>query len=234
MKSQKESRVKQPVPMAGLYEKDEREKNIEAGKIDKYYFLREINSLPEITQEDYYFAVLRKRDYDKLPFDDLCWLIRDLRFIIQKYETDFKAGTSSMSQNFWDKLCANGIIFKSISITSDKGTIDLTANHPLFEHYFYPQLKKIKLLHHEILESQSKEWKYYLIDLPFHNIWKFLNTTNLGEFQKRVITGMFLVHFKLNRIKPIMTEPEWEDNPDYADSYKHYLSDRVKTWLKST
>ena len=232
MKSHKEMSVKKPVIMAGLYEKDARDKRIEKGIIDKYYFLREINSLPEITQEDYIFATMLQTEYVKLPFDNLCWLIRDLRDGIQKYQTDFDAGMLSMDANFWNKLCANGIEFKSISITSNIGTIELSASHPIFEHYFYPQFKKIRLLHREISESQSKVLKYYLVDLPFNKICRFLKTTQLGEFQIRVVTGMFLVYLKLQKTKPVMTEIEWDNEPTYADNYKRYLSETVKDWIK--
>jgi len=232
MKTTKELSVKQPVIMAGLYEKDARDKRIEKGIIDKYYFLREINSLPEITQEDYIFATMLQTEYVKLPFDDLCWLIRDLRDGIQKYQTDFDAGMLSMDANFWSKLCANGIEFKSISITSNIGTIELSASHPIFEHYFYPQFEKIRSLHRKISESQSKGLKYYLVDLPFNKICRFLNTTQLGEFQIRVITGMFLVYFKLSKTKPLMTVSELADSPKYPGNYKRYLSDTVKDWIK--
>jgi hypothetical protein len=223
-----------PFIMAGLYEKTQREKDIEAGIVFKYYFLREINTLPEISLNDSSFAEKVFNEYDKLPFDDLCWLIRDIRYGIQRYKADYEAGMLSMNSNFWEKLCANGLEFKSISITSNKGTIELTAGHPIFEHYFYPQFKKIKLLQRDILESQSKGQKFYMVNLPFNNIWRFLNTTQLGEFQKRVITGMFLVYFNLYKDKPLMTEKEWNKDPTYAATYKHYLSDTVKGWLKST
>ena len=126
-----------PVIMAGMYEKTQREKDIEAGIVFKYYFLREINTLPEICPNDSRFAEIVCNEYVKLPIDDLCWLIRDIRYGIQKDQTDFAAGMSSMSLNFWEKLCHNGIEFKSISITSNKGTIELTSDHPIFEHYFY-------------------------------------------------------------------------------------------------
>ena len=98
---------------------------------------------------------------------------------------------------------------------------------------FTPQLKKIKLLQRDIAESFAKGQKFYLVDLPFKKIWQFLNTTQLGKFQRRVVAGMFLVYFDLYKVKPLMTEIEWNENPTYANTYKHYLSDTVKDWLKA-
>jgi hypothetical protein len=230
--SKKGNRKGEPIAIAKIHERSEREMCIETGKSDKYFFLNEKNILPEIDPNDLRFAETVFAEYSKIPFDDLCWLIRDLRYVIQKYQEDYDVGMLSMNENFWEKLCGKEIEFKSISITSNKGTIDVMANHPLFEHYFSPQLKKIRLLHREILESQSKEVKFYMVDLPFSKIWIFLNTTDLGEFQKRVVAGMFLVYFKLYKVKSIMKEIEWKENPTYATTYKHYLSDIVKTWLK--
>jgi hypothetical protein len=67
--------------MAGVYENSEREKNIVDGKI-KYYFLRELELLPEIDQDDLDFAKLVIAEYDKIPSDDLYWLIRDIRSLV--------------------------------------------------------------------------------------------------------------------------------------------------------
>jgi hypothetical protein len=224
---------KQPVIMAGLYEKTQREKDIEAGKVFKYYFLSDIETLPEISQADCRFAETVCHEYSRIPFDDLCWLIRDLRHGIQKYQADYKAGMLSMNSNFWDKLCSNGIEYKSISITSNKGTIEIPASHIVFEYYFAPQLKKMKLLQRDILETQAKGQKFNLVAMPFNKIWQFLNTTELGPVQKRVVTGMLLVYFNLHRGKSLMTETEFNGNPTSADTYKRYLSDTVKDWLKA-
>jgi hypothetical protein len=224
---------RKPVVMAGLYEKTQREKDIEAGIILKYYFLSDINSLPEISQNDARFAEKVCNEYNKLPYDDVCWLIRDLRHGVEKYQADYKAGMLSMNSNFWGKLCTNGIEFKSISINSNMGTIELLANHIIFEHYFYPQLKKIKLLQRDVAESFSKGQKYSMVDLPFNKIWQFLSTTKLGPSQRKVVAGMFLVYFNLYKGKPLMTEIEFNANSTYPGTYKRYLSDRVKDWLSA-
>lgn len=228
--------TKQPVIMAGFHDKSEKEKNLDAGNPDKFYFLSDISSLPEISLDDSHFGETVCNEYNKIPFDDLCWLIRDIRDSVQKYKTDFEAGMSSMDANFWEKLCGKGIEFESISITSNKGTIELPASHIIFKHFFYPRFKKIKLLQRDFLESQSKGQKFYMVDLPFNKIWQFLSTTKLEErpFQKRVVTGMFLVYFNLNKGKPLMTEIEWNRNPTYAKNYKRYLSDTVRDWIRSS
>ena len=116
--------------MARLDEKNQREKDIEAGIVSQYYFLRDINTIPEISQNDSRFAEIVCNAYDKLPFNELCWLIRDIRYGIQKYQTDFEAGMLAMDSSFWDMINAN---VKSISITSDKGTIEITSDHPIFD-----------------------------------------------------------------------------------------------------
>lgn len=203
--------MKQPIIMAGLYEKTQREKNIEDGKIDKYYFLSEINSLPSITQDDLHFAETVYKEYNKIPFDDLCWLVRDLRYTIEKYKT--AAGT-------------NDIKFESISINSNKGTINVPAD--VF--FKSKQCKEIRLLSREISDSRNKELEFYL-SLTLNKIWRFLKVTQLGESQKRVVAGMILVYFKLPEKKPIPTKTEWDEN-QISGTYKRFLNDTVKSLVK--
>jgi hypothetical protein len=138
----------------------------------------------------------------------------------------------SFDKNLWEMFCGPGIEFRKISITSNKGTIDIDATHPFFEYYFYPQIKRIELLRSKTLSSQNKEIAKWLVDLPLRRIWLFFNRTTLGKFQQRVVTGLLLVHFKLFKNRPIITAEEWKENPTQAISYKHYLSDIVKTRLK--
>ncbi len=216
----------QPIIMINLYPADSDEREI----INKYYFLKDINSLATIIPDDDDFASEMNMKYD-VPIDDLRWLIRDIRDGIQKNQYDFNAGMLSRDKHFWDMLCSPGIEFKKISITSNMGVIDIEASHPFWEVYFYPQILKIESLRSKILDSQTKDIKFYQIDIPLNKIWKFFNRTSLGEFQKRVAIGMFLVHFKLYKGKPYLTESEWNDQTE-AQDYDHYLSDIVKARLK--
>jgi hypothetical protein len=40
------------------------------------------------------------------------------------------------------------------------------------------------------------------------------------------------VYFNLYKVKPVMTEAEWKGHQT-ADTYKRYLSELVKNWLKN-
>jgi hypothetical protein len=216
----------QPRIMINLYPADSEEKE----SINKYYFLKDIDSLSPITDDDNDFATDVNKEFG-VSIDDLRWLIRDIRQGLLKCQEDFNEGMALLDQHFWDIFCGSETELKKVSITSTLGTIDIEKSHPFWEVYFYPQILKIKSLHSKILADQKSDFKFWLIDLPLNKIWKFFDRTSLNDFQKRVAIGMFLVHFKLWKGKPYLKKSEWNDQME-AQDYKHYLSDIVKTRLR--
>ena len=179
-----------------------------------------------ITQEDHNFALMVNKEYD-LPIDELCSLIRNARNDIEYWSLKkFDSNLVSPYKEFAENLFSSDAIIKKICITTNKGIIEINDSDSFFTFFSQPIHK---------MKSKFEKDKDYLIKYmtklgPFDIILSYFNNTSLGEFQKRVAIGMFIIYFKIG--KPILTETEWNLKPREALSYKHYLSRIVKDRLK--
>ena len=180
-------------------------------------------------EQDKAFAEKVNQEYPKLPLDQLCEMVATVRIIIDT-EKQYKPLKTPCSGLLDPELEVQEFVLKT-----NKGDITINKVH---------QPQDFRALENglEILKNiQKKEYDSFVKYLdrvsmqgPMLKTKLFLDETPLGEFQKRVVIGMFIVHFELYRPdKPILTEKEWQKSDKHDQSYKHYLADIVKNRLKA-
>lgn len=220
--------TKRPLASIKWTESIDQEEAIESGK-HKYSFLIDLQALPEITESDLIIAKSLISEYSKIPFEPLCWLVRDLSYTLNKYREDFNADMLSLDENYWNKLCSDDIDYKAVTFDSNKGQISIPANSIIFQHYFLPIIEKLKALHTKTNTAQAKEMEAFLNYVTFMKTWRFFDSTDLGTQQKRISAGMIFQHFNLFELK---SRQDWNPEGSYG-YYRQYLNDRVKQMLKS-
>lgn len=191
--------------------------------------LTPISLLHPITSEDENFAMKVKDEYN-LPYDELCWLIRDVRDTLNDDWSAVKK--DSMFRDTYNKLFASDVEIKGITINTNKENIFISSDTSLFD-YFLIQIKKI----HSKIENAIDDQDHYLP--AWSKIRALLKTdcyisgTSLGPFQKNVVIGMFLFHFRLDKGKPLLSQLEFKSKQEKGellgyDSYKHYLAEKAQ------
>lgn len=186
-------------------------------------------ALPAITENDLNYAKSVHSENQKIPFEPLCQLIREIRHDLNKYQTDFNAGMLSMDLNFWNLLCSDDIEFTAVTIESNKGQIRIPASSIIFQEYFLRQLARLKTLHTEVKEAEVKEFTYFYEYMIFMKVWRFFDNTSLIIQHKQIATGKVLQYFRLCNL-PI--EANWTPH----HSYKYYwqeINDRIRKILDS-
>lgn len=183
---------------------------------------------PPITQEDYDFTMQVEKEFD-VPFDQLLWFIREIRYDIQDDLAEIKDDSEIAYQIMLERLFDSDVKIKEINITTNKGIVKITKSDLFFE-YVCNAIQKMQLKLERLLNSESPIFKSMEKDILFHSIISHFAETSLNEFQQRVVIGMFIVHFKLG--KPVKTEKEWNEKETESQDYPHYLSDIVKSRLK--
>lgn len=170
--------------------------------------------LPEITEADNAFAKDVIKKVGEISFDALVWLIRDIRSTLEDSEF-YEYLDENYEKKYFQKF-------------------QLKENDPLF-HIINKQLKKIRT---EIKEQKSRDKKYIekriLLQSVFFKLIAYFSQTNLNQYDKHVVIGMFLVHFKLwPYTKPYQNESEFNNNPSTAaETWAEYLFNITKTRLK--
>jgi hypothetical protein len=181
----------------------------------KNLHLTPVSSLPPITPEDHNFALMVKKEYN-LPFNELCWLIRDVRDTLQEGFSELK---ESVNDDYEKKY------YKGLR------TVNLKSDDPLFN-TFNNHLKKIKIAIRIEKDSAEKFINKIKYESAFLKIVIYFHQTDLIKISKHVVVGMFLTHFKLYKGKPYKTKAEWKDKPTQDDNWENYLFGRVKTRIK--
>jgi hypothetical protein len=205
--------------------------------------LKNSAKLPPISKEDSDFALKVVQEYS-VPFDILSIHIRDLRQAVDEKEDwkikgilpEYPFPESIMSKTIYNKyedvLFAPGAEIKSFTISTTEGVIKIGPNDPFFDHLALPILKlqQESLIH---TQNDNDSLVALTLDGSVRSLIYFLMSSGaLNAFQTNVVLGMCLVHFKLIKNKPIMTEQEWLNNRTEAQDYNHYLNDVVKSRLK--
>ena len=114
-----------------------------------------IDLLPPITPEDSEFANKVKDEYNNLPYDELCWLIRDIRDTLNDDHSALKK--DSRFRDTYNKLFASDVEIKGVTINTNKEDLFIKADSSLFD-YFLTQIKKI----HNELENKIDDKDHYL------------------------------------------------------------------------
>ena len=174
--------------------------------------LTPLSILPPITPEDNEFALLVKNECN-LPFDELCWLIRDIRDNIQDLE--LKEIFDEYKEKYYEKL----------------EVVNLNPDDPLFN-TFNKHLKKIKIAIRSKRELDDKFINKIKIDSVFFKLLFYLRQTSLIKIKKHVVFGLFIIHFKLYKKKPYKNKKEWTDKPTADDNWENYIYGIVKNRLK--
>lgn len=196
--------------------------------------LTPIDLLPPITPEDSEFANKVSIEYN-LPFDELCWLIRDIRDTLNDDNAAVK--NDSRFRDTYNKLFASDVEIKGVTINTNKEDVFISSDTSWFN-YFLAQLKRIN----GELENSINSQDHYL------NGWsklsallktdQYISGTPLGPDQKKVVIGMFIFHFKLKKGRRLFTEVEFKQKHDYSGelngyvSYKDYLIQAAERGLE--
>lgn len=187
-------------------------------------------ALPAMTDNDLNFAKSVFNEYQKIPFEPLCQLVREIRHDLRKYPEDFNAGMLSMDLNFWDKLCSDDIEFTAVTIESNKGEIRIPADSIIFQEYFLRQLERLKSLHTKINETEAKGFNYFYEYIIFMKVWRFIfPITDLHIQQKQIATGKILQYFHLCNL-PV--EANWMSDRSY-EYYWQEINDRIRKIIDS-
>jgi|SRR5450759_1149375 len=123
-------------------------------------------------------------------------------------------------------------VIESITLKSNKGVVCISSNDPIYYRLLAPVLE-MKQSFQTRLVIQNKVLGSTLIEATLKDIIAFLtSSTTLNKFQKNVVVGMILVHFKLYKGKPLLQKEEFDNKDRDTQDYKHYLNDIVKSRVK--
>lgn len=183
---------------------------------------------PPIIAEDYDFALKIKKEYD-VPFNELCLLIREIRWSIHDDLSEIKDRSEIVYNMLLKRVFDSDARILKIDIATNKGSVTITKSD-IFFNFFSFVFKSAQYKLHKLLNSENSRNRLYENYFLLYSIFTYFNGTSLNKFQQRVSIGMFLVHFKLG--KPVMTEKKFNANPTGHKDYKHYLNDIVKSRLK--
>lgn len=183
---------------------------------------------PPIIGEDNDFALKIKKEYD-VPFDELCLLIREIRWSIHDDLSEIKDRSEIVYDMLLKRVFDSDARILKIDIVTNKGSVSITKSD-IFLNLFSFIINRAKYKLQTLLNSENSKNRLFENYFLLHSIFTYFNGTSLNKFQQRVSIGMFLVHFKLG--KPVMTEEEFNANPTGHTDYKHYLNDIVKSRLK--
>ena len=194
--------------------------------------LTDKNLSPAITDEDQEFAVRISKEYKKIPLNEIRRLTSEVRNYIQNGIPGFtEVDLVSPYKEYVEMLFPSDAEIINLSITTDKGTVKIKNTDSFFKYFTTP----IQRMRAKFYKEQNYLMKILESQVPFDSIRSYMETTPLGAFQKRVVIGMFICHFKIG--KHVMTEQEFKtdqehgENPIETQSYKRYLSDIVKSRL---
>jgi hypothetical protein len=193
--------------------------------------LTPIDLLTPITPEDSEFANKVSIEYN-LPFDEICWLIRDVRDTLKDGFSEFKE--NSRLKDTFDKLFARDVEIKGICINTNKGTIDIKTSDSIYEVYFRKQVQKIRRDFKDTLNLESDFLTSISKHSAFAKILIYFMGAHLIDYKRNNAIFDFII--KLSLGNPVMTEEEWVKDPTSDKDYKHYknkiIRSRIKGYLK--
>ena len=193
--------------------------------------LTDIKLLPEITEEDKELLIELSHKYRYLPFDELCWLIRDIRNELNDGLSEFRE--DSRLKATYEILSESEI--KEIVIKTNKGAINVKISDPVFDQYFKSPIKRIKRDFRESLNSENEFLKSLIGRAAFAKILIYFKGISKNDNQMFISIGMFLVHFKLHVGEPYKTKDQFKDCPQTI-SYERHLREiarkRVEKYSK--
>lgn len=205
-------------------------------KLDEYD-----DCLSKLNQEDRKIALKIIKDYD-VPIDWLCVIIANIRDAtlghLEAHWESYPSHPDSFDkiQDFKKRIKNNAIILdekiKEISITTSKGVLRINPSDYDFSLFHLP-IYKLKKEYDRYLTSDITTSKEMIINGNLSWLYSCLSTkSSLKKYHRYEIIGMLLVHFKLYRGKPLLTESEFKPGVLEADTYKRYLYNIVKTRMK--
>ena len=188
----------------------------------RYHFLNDMDSLPEIVEDDRMFVVktLYVKNFSTISLEDLSWLMRDIRYTINKQNEGYALELSAISRIFGN-LLENGIEYHSIVINSNKGSFEIDAKGALFEEYFGKQLRRLALLKRDLKGDAQESLDSMQFGILLGKIWKFMITSELDYYNRKVITGAILAHFNISTGTKILTAEAYEKS-ERVDPYRKY------------
>ena len=186
---------------------------------------------PSVTPEDHEFALMVQKEYKvhDLPFDELCWLILNVRYTLKDRFLVLEEYSNEEFQKYSDKLFANDAEIKEINITTNKGIVNFNPSDDLFS-YFKSPIDKIKWNIKREKNIDIEHIKRMSMEIAFQEIAFYFFHTNLTPDQKYSAIGMFMAYLKIYKGEPIKTKEE--HNRSDSVSWKNYLSGRVRPLLK--
>lgn len=186
--------------------------------------------LPQMTEQDQAFALEVHNQY-KIPFDDLCRLIANVRNnIVDDFE---KLKESSDRVQTFNKLFDPEIEIKGVNIITNKGTIEIDSSDRFYSCLKIP-IQRIK-------DKFKADLKYLDDRLPkgakahsCNDVMKFIKATSLKPRHKEILAFEFIHYFKFHwDSKPTKTKKEWDANPTEAKNYPAYCRDIGKSRLQN-
>jgi hypothetical protein len=181
---------------------------------------------PQLSEQDKAFALEVHNEYNQMPLDDIYTLVQKVRHIVTDNLSHLQQGLDFEKE--FRPLTNPKTKVIAITIQTNSGAINIEASNYLFK-FFKSAIQKAVKRFNEVEINWKSHLSRWAIQYPLDIVSIFLKNTKLGSFQRRVVKGMFIVHFKLYRGKPYQTEKEWEADPKRTgDNYKTYLSDKVK------
>jgi len=203
----------------------------------KKIYLTDKRFLPEITEADNAFALDVKKIYRDISFNELVWLIREVRSTLE--DNEFQENILEHYNNVYTDLLAPDIEIKAFHVVTNKKTVRVHPDIWLFP-YFIDSVEKIKTG----FEKRNKADLDYFISVPGRSAFMkvnyyifidpvFLFKNSLSNWKKRILLGLFIVHFNLLN-KTWKDKKAWQNKPTNNLSYNHYLADMVKSLLKNS
>jgi len=172
--------------------------------------------------QDIDFAKEIEKEYD-IPAVKSFGIIGDLRDFIN-HLPEFR------KYDALPELFAPDIEIKKINFDTNKGPVEINSNKSVFKFF----VNSLQIAKKEIEREWNKTWDgdeifydYFIKAASYYSPYK-----PKGNFQRYVILGMFIVHFKLYKSKELRSKEEWKQNPTSDISYRHYLRNIARTRLK--
>jgi len=204
----------------------------------KELHLTKSDLLPSITEADNEFALKVKKKYNKISFDDLCLLIRNIRYDISDEFSELKETVSELVDIYNKKLYSPGIEIHRIIVETNKGEVYFQPDDPFTGSFFKTAIRKTE---NKLKKSKTKNEnaiKHISYECIFAKIVTFaVLNSGLGPYQQIVFFGYFLVHFKIYKGEHLDTEDEFEIKRNEGkylnyNNYGRYLKSRLENIFK--
>ena len=187
-------------------------------------------SLP-IKKEDIDFAITVNSKYN-IPLDLLYGLIISFRnsksdiFSMSEFDKDRKKQNAKTKK----AIILNAKV-KEILIITEDGRLKVNQSDNYFK-FFNQTISIMRDDYKQYLPKSIKCYRERLLDGEIFNMYKILkDNTALITSSRNVVIGLFLVHFEINKMIKLKSEPEWEKDQQEYRTYNEFLNKRVKARL---